>query len=130
MDFIGLFQEQDYTDVPGDTIHRTFEEIMLKVDLQVYLSTRYSDLTKAETEMIIGRLENKLSTPLYQGNRYSFLLVNEGFDLTRDAPSKTALHIDFIDWDDPENNIFKVVSQSEHGETSISFIFGDNYTLI
>ena len=84
---IGLSQEQDYTYVPGDTIHCSFEEILLKADLCAYLSSHYSDLTEAETKTIIGRLENIPSAPLYQGNRDAFLLVNEGFDLTRDDPS-------------------------------------------
>ena len=108
---IGLFQEQDYVYVTGDTIHRGFEETLLKDDMRVYLSTRYPDLTEAETETVIGRLENIPSAPLYQGNRETFLLVNEGFDLMRDDPGKLALHIDYIDWAEPESNIFKVVNQ-------------------
>ena len=67
---IGLFQEQDYVYVPGDTIHRGFEETLLKDDMRVYLSTRYSDLTEAETETVIGRMENIPSAPLYQGKRW------------------------------------------------------------
>ena len=38
---IGLFQEQDYAYVPGDTIHRGFEETLLKDDMRVYLSMRF-----------------------------------------------------------------------------------------
>jgi type I restriction enzyme R subunit len=66
-------------------------------------------LTEAETETIIGRLENIPSAPLYQGNREAFPLVNEGFDLTSETrplrngvsrgggdPGKLALHIDYI----------------------------------
>jgi len=37
---IGLFQEQDYDYVPGGTIHRGFEETLLKDDLRACLSTR------------------------------------------------------------------------------------------
>ena len=33
---IYLFQEQDYAYVPGDTIHRGFEETLLKDDSRVY----------------------------------------------------------------------------------------------
>ena len=35
---IGLFQEQDYAYVPGGTIHRGFEETLLKDNLRAYLS--------------------------------------------------------------------------------------------
>jgi len=108
---ISLFQEQEYSHVRGETIHRRFDEVLLKDDLRTYLSTRYSDLTVTETEKIISRLENLPTTPLYAANRETFLLVNEGFDLVRDSPYKLALHINYIDYDKPENNIFKVVSQ-------------------
>jgi len=114
---ISLFQEQDYDYVSGETIHRGFEEILLKDDLRIYLSAHYPDLTVAETEKIIGRMENIPSAPLYQGNREAFLLMNEGFDLLRDDPSLLALHIDYINYEKPDKNIFKVVNQySVQGE--------------
>ena len=37
--------------------------------------------------------------------------MNEGFDLQRDDISKVAMHVNYIDYDHPENNIFKVVNQ-------------------
>lgn len=43
--------------------------------------------------------------------------MNEGFDLARDDFSKVALHIDYINYDEPDKNIFKVVNQySVQGE--------------
>ena len=43
--------------------------------------------------------------------------MNEGFDLARDDITKVALHIDYINYDEPEKNIFKVVNQySVQGE--------------
>jgi type I restriction enzyme R subunit len=114
---IGLFQEQNYEYVHGDTLHRGYDEILLKSDLRAYLSAQYPDLTVAETEKVIGHLENIPSAPLYLGSRDTFFLVNEGFDLLRDEPDKLALHISYIDFDEPENNVFKVVNQySVQGE--------------
>ncbi|MFZ7101936.1 MAG: type I restriction endonuclease subunit R [Peptococcaceae bacterium] len=114
---ISLFTEQGYDYVLGETIHRGFEEILLEDDLRSYLSAHYPGLTAAETEKVIGRLENISSAPLYQGNCDAFLLVNEGFDLLRDDPGKLALHINYIDFDVPGNNVFKVVNQySVQGE--------------
>ena len=114
---VSLFQAQDYEYVHGETIHRGFEDILLKDDLKAYLDEHYPDLTTAETEKIIGRLENIPSAPLYQGNRDAFMLVNEGFDLLRDDPGKLALHINYINFEEPEKNIFKVVNQySVQGE--------------
>lgn len=66
---------------------------------------------------IFNRLTLIQASPLYSGNRDTFWLVNEGFDLVRDDTSKVALHIDFIDFETPENNIFKIVNQySVQGE--------------
>ena len=114
---ISLFNEQGYDYVLGETIHRGLEEILLQDDLRAYLSAHYPDLTAAETEKVIGRIENIPSAPLYQGNRETFLLVNEGFDLQRDNPAKLAVHINYINFDEPDKNIFKVVNQySVQGE--------------
>lgn len=114
---IKLFTDQDYDYILGETIHRGFEEILLREDLRSFLTAHYPDLTAAETERIIGRLENIPSAPLYQCNRETFLLVNEGFDLLRDDPTKLALHINYIDFDEPEKNSYKVVNQySVQGE--------------
>jgi type I restriction enzyme R subunit len=114
---ISLFQEQGYDYIHGETIHRGFDQILIEDDLRTYLQNRYPDLTETETAKIIGRLDNIPATPLYLGNRESFLLVNEGFDLLRDDSSKLALHINYIDFDTPKNNQFKIVNQySVQGE--------------
>ena len=38
-------------------------------------------------------------------------MINEGFDLVRDDATETAIHVDYIDFEQPENNVFKVVNQ-------------------
>jgi type I restriction enzyme R subunit len=108
---IELFTEQGYSYVHGEEIHRDFEEILLKDDLTAYLQKRFPDLTETEKQKIVARLDNIPATPLFQGNRESFILINEGFDLPRDNPKSLSLHIDYIDYENPENNIFKVVNQ-------------------
>jgi type I restriction enzyme R subunit len=108
---VTLFERQNYTHVIGKKLHRKYEEILLKDDLREYLANRYSDLTVTEIEKTISRIENISSTPLYQCNRETFLLLNEGFDLQRDDITKHAEHIEYINFDEPDKNIFKVVSQ-------------------
>lgn len=108
---ISLFQEQDYSYIPGETIHRRFEEILLEDDLIAYLSEQYPDLTAAEIRKVVNRLDNIPATPLYLGNREAFFLVNEGFDLVREDSTKLAIHINYIDFNEPDKNIFKVVNQ-------------------
>lgn len=109
---IELFQQQGYSYVPGENIHRKYEDILLTDDLRSFLASHYNnDLSDVEMQKVINKLRLINSTPLYTGNRDSFRLVTEGFDLARDDISKVAIHVDFIDFDHPENNIFKVVNQ-------------------
>lgn len=116
---IELFTVQGYTYVHGENIHRQYEDILLLDDLRSFLTARYAmeNLSDVEIQKIINKLNLINATPLYIGNGETFWLVNEGFDLIRDDISKVALHVDFIDFDHPENNIFKVVNQySVQGE--------------
>lgn len=116
---IEIFQQQGYIYVHGENIHRQYEDILLEDDLRSFLQQRYAHegLSETETQKIINQLTLIPASPLYEGNRAAFWLVNEGFDLQRDDLSKVALHIDYIDFDHPENNIFKVVNQySVQGE--------------
>lgn len=110
---IELFKNQEYDYIHGDSIHRKYEDVLLEDDLRAYLSERYAkeSLTESEVQMIINRIKLIPSTPLYAGNRETFWLINEGFDLVRDDPDKIALHIDFIYFDSPKQNKFKVVNQ-------------------
>ena len=110
---IELFLRQGYSHVCGENIHRRYENILLLDDLRSFLTARYAaeSLSDVEIQKIINKLNLINATPLYTGNREAFWLVNEGFDLARDDPTKVALHVDYIDFDHPENNIFKVVNQ-------------------
>ena len=116
---IELFTVQGYIYVHGENIHRQYEDILLLDDLRSFLTVRYEaeNFSDVEIQKIINKLNLINATPLYIGNREAFWLVNEGFDLIRDDISKVALHVDYIDFDHPENNIFKVVNQySVQGE--------------
>lgn len=115
---IELFSGLDgYTYVHGEVIHRKYEDILLEDDLSAYLSKQYNELTEYEIAKIISLLKNIPSSPLYVGNREAFWLINEGFDLQRDESGKIALHINYIDFETPANNSFKIINQySVQGE--------------
>lgn len=110
---IELFKQQGFTYVHGDTIHRRYEDVLLVDDLLSFIKGKYADedLTELELQKIVNKINLISATPLYSGNKETFLLTNEGFDLVRDDPSKVALHVDFIDYEEPSNNLFKVVNQ-------------------
>ncbi len=116
---IEIFEQQGYTYIHGENIHRKYDDILLLDDLRSYINSRYASESISDIEMkkIINMLALIPSSPLYAGNRDTFWLINEGFDLVRDDVNRVALHIDYIDYEYPENNIFKVVNQySVQGE--------------
>jgi type I restriction enzyme R subunit len=110
---IELFKQQGYTHLPGDRIHRKLDEILLQDDLRSFLDSRYNykNLSETEIQKIIGNLENVPSTPLYAGNRETFWRINEGFDLQREDTRLQPLHVRYMDFEEPNNNTFRVVSQ-------------------
>lgn len=112
--FIELFEKQGYKYTSGETIERrSYKEVLIYEDLVNYLKGKYSDLTELEVQRVISILDNIPAVPLYDGNKETYLKVSEGFDLIRDDLSKTALHIDYIDFSENgiENNIFRIVNQ-------------------
>lgn len=116
---ITLFEQQGYIYINGENLHRKYEDILLLDDLRQFLFSRYADevLSEVELQKIINRLTLIPANPLYAANKETFWLINEGFDLQRDDTTKVALHVDYIDFDEPQNNIFKVVNQySVQGE--------------
>ncbi|MCL2721383.1 MAG: HsdR family type I site-specific deoxyribonuclease [Treponema sp.] len=110
---IELLQEEGYSHVCADTLHRRYDEVLLEDDLKAYLLSTYSkeNLTENEITKIINNIKLVSPYPNYDGNRETFYLVNEGFDLARDDPAKQGIHINLIDFERPENNIFKVINQ-------------------
>lgn len=110
---ISLFRQQGYEYTYGDTIHRRYEDVLLEEDFRTFLSRRYGEqhLSDGEMKKIFNMLALIPSAPLYHASRQAFHLVTEGFDLVRDRPGDVALHIDFLDFNHPDNNIFRVVNQ-------------------
>lgn len=109
--FIELFEKEGYDYLSGEQIHRRLDDILMVEDLAAYLRKKYKDITDTEILRAISLLENISSTPLYEGNKSTYKLITEGYDLPRDDNSKIALHIDYIDFDKIDNNKFKIVNQ-------------------
>ena len=109
--YIELFKSIGYAYINGEEIHRQFKSVLLYDDLNNYLSSKYSNLTDNEKKRIISMIDNIPSVPLYEGNRETYKKITEGFDFNRDDASQLSIHIDFIDYDNIDNNNFKVVNQ-------------------
>ncbi|GHV78386.1 restriction endonuclease subunit R [Spirochaetia bacterium] len=113
-----LFEAEGYLHIPGDDLHREKSDVLIDDDLRSYLSTRYtkahitSDITFNEMERIIIMLKT-VSGTLYEANKKTFRLISEGFALNRDDAGQKDIFINLIDFDNPENNILKIVNQVE-----------------
>lgn len=110
---IYLFEAEGYEYVLGNNIRRRYDDIILEDDLRNFILQKYPNesLTELELSTIINKLKSISSTPLYSGSREAFLLINEGFNLEREDKSKLSLHISYIDFENTENNTFKIVNQ-------------------
>jgi len=110
---IELLEKEGYAHIQGESLHRRFDEVLLEDDINTYLQSKYSNekLTANEITKIINNIKLVSPYPLYDGNRETFYLINEGFDIARDDPAKRNIHINLIDFETPKNNIFKAVNQ-------------------
>ncbi len=108
-----LVQEENYKYVNGYEIHRKETDILMEQDLIAYLQHRYSNenLTQNEIQTIINNIKLISATPLYDGNKEVFRLLNSGFNISRDNAYLPNLHIEYIDFDNISNNIYKIVNQ-------------------
>ncbi len=109
-----LFQDEGYMHLIGNQIHREKSEVLLIEDIKAFLSSRYSaeEITDGEIEGIILRLRS-ISGTLYEANKAFMKMLMDGFILTRDDRSQKDIYISLVDYEHPNNNIFKIVNQVE-----------------
>ena len=114
MSIMELFQDAEYIYVKGDTIHRERREVLLTEDLKQYLYNKYAqnNITPTEVESIILMLKN-ISGSLYDVNKEVCKMLSDGFKFIREDRTQKDIYINLIDFDTPENNIFKIVNQFE-----------------
>ena len=115
MAIMELFEQQGYSYVNGETIHKELSEVLLRDDLRMYLMDRYSDegITPMEVERVLAKLTADNGAPLYIQNAQTYRLMTEGFTIKREDASKPDLFVEVIDFENTERNIFKVVNQLE-----------------
>ena len=115
MAIMELFEQQGYSYVNGETIHKELSEVLLRDDLRMYLMDRYSkeQITQLEVERVIAKLTADNGAPFYVQNVQTYRLMTEGFAIKREDASKPDLFVEVIDFDNVDRNIFKVVNQLE-----------------
>lgn len=114
MAIMELFQDEGYLYLKGEQIHRERSEVLLAEDLRQYLLNRYAKdgLTTTEADSILLRLKS-ISGTIYEANKVFCQFLCNGFILNREDRTQKDLYIQLIDYDHPENNIFKIVNQFE-----------------
>lgn len=114
MSIMELFQDEGYLYLNGEQIHRERSEVLLTDDLRQYLLNRYArdGLTATEVDGILLRLKS-ISGTIYEANKAFCKLLCDGFILNREDRTQKDLYIQMVDYDNPENNVFKIVNQFE-----------------
>ena len=114
MSIMELFKDEGYIHLNGSQIHRERAEVLLQDDLKQYLYNRYAKggITSGEVDGILLMLRN-ISGTLYEANKAFYKLLCDGFILNREDRTQKDIYIELIDFDTPENNIFKAVNQFE-----------------
>ena len=112
MSIMELLKDEEYTYLNGNQIHSERTEVLLVEDLKQYLYSRYASdgITPSEVDSIILMLRN-ISGTIYEANKDVYKMICDGFIFNREDITQKDLYIELIDFDTPENNIFKAVNQ-------------------
>lgn len=110
-----LFQNQGYKYQCGYDLHRTNEEILIVDDFKDYLSKRYAllNLQESEINFILHNLLSSRGTSLYSTMKATLCTLQNGITLDRSAYGMKDEFIEYFDFSNVENNVFKVVNQFE-----------------
>ncbi len=88
--------------MPGGTIDRQPQEVLIKADLREFLARQYAadGITPVEIESVIRQLEAYSSADLYESNKAIMKLISDGFLLKRKDRNRKDLYVELIDYSD------------------------------
>ena len=97
---IALLEKESIPYVPGSTIVRQPDEVLIRDDLKAFLLQEYKDqqLTPTEADQIILDLQKFPASDLYESNKAIMKMISDGFILKREDRSKKDLYIQLIDY--------------------------------
>ncbi|CEQ14603.1 type I restriction endonuclease subunit R [Paraclostridium sordellii] len=112
---IKIFELANYDYIKGEDLNRETIDVLIKSDLKKFLFEMYEDeeITENEVESIIRSLEILPSSALYDSNKKIMNMISEGFTIKREDSAKKDLFIQLLDYENVDNNIFKIVNQME-----------------
>ncbi|OVE76753.1 type I restriction endonuclease [bacterium E08(2017)] len=112
---IDLLTDDKAPHIPGEELELSNGEVLFKPDLIAFLLVRYDDdnITMAEIESVIRKLETFSSSDLYESNKAIMRMISDGIMLKREDRNEKDLYIQLIDYSDKDQNVYKVVNQLE-----------------
>ena len=110
---IELLQNVQWQYSFGDELHRKFTDPLIEDDLRTFLAARYANrnLTDAEIDGVVANLRNVGGQNEYYAAQNAFLLYRDGYDFTYSDNREAPFHLEYIDFEHPQRNIFRCVNQ-------------------
>ncbi len=110
---IELLQNVQWRYSFGDELHRKFTDPLIEDDLRTFLAARYANrnLTDAEIDGVVANLRNVGGQNEYYAAQNAFLLYRDGYDFTYSDNREAPFHLEYIDFEHPQRNIFRCVNQ-------------------
>lgn len=110
---VDLIKNKGYEYVHGDNLNRQYEDVILEDDLKAFLSKRYATngITSGEISRIIMSLRAVSPANVYDANKTIFTRIVDGETFVREDRSHKDFWLQLIDFENIENNIFKVCNQ-------------------
>lgn len=95
----------------GDELHRKYSDTLILGDLRSFLERRYPNFTPDELDRVVFNLANADGATEYLSLRATASLCVNGFTFTLDDPTLPPQHVDYIDFEHPQENVFRAVNQ-------------------
>lgn len=116
MAVVQMLQDEGWLYYHGEEVpNRRVDEALIEEDLRNFITAKYADkeLTPEEVDTIIARLRNSSGSTEYEALYNTVALYRDGFDFVYPDGRAPSFHLDFLDFDTPNNNIYRVVNQYE-----------------
>ena len=111
---IDLLQEQGWQYTNGKSMLRSNREVLLPEDTKTYLRSKHPDLTDDDIYEIINHLRHIGGQTHFEQLRNTFYLIRDGYRYIRHSDGKP-FDIEYVDFEQPDTNIFHCVNQFEVG---------------
>lgn len=112
---VQLLRENGWQYTFGGDCHRRLTDVILEDDLQSFLTAHYGakGLTPNDYDTIAAKVRNISGDTYYRSMVNAVCQTRDGFDFTPSVAGASAFHLDLIDFEHPEKNIFRAVNQFE-----------------